>query len=155
MQHGVANFGRVDVRVFRGAEPDAAAVAQLKNDLHVKTILDLRAKTQVSLAEKAAAQAHGIRYVSLPLSGLADPSFCDVRRALHLLMAARDAVYVHCQHGCERTGTIVACYRIAHDHWSAEEAIAEARHPYAMSVLALPMRQFIRCFARGTNAAAR
>jgi protein tyrosine/serine phosphatase len=34
-------------------------------------------------------------------------------------------VFVHCQHGADRTGTMCAVYRIAVQGWSKDEAIAE------------------------------
>ena len=34
-------------------------------------------------------------------------------------------VLVHCQHGSDRTGTMVAIYRIAYEGWSKEEATNE------------------------------
>jgi protein-tyrosine phosphatase len=36
-------------------------------------------------------------------------------------------VFVHCRRGADRTGAVVACYRIEHDHWKNERALAEAR----------------------------
>ena len=37
----------------------------------------------------------------------------------------RTPVLVHCQHGADRTGTMVAVYRIAVQGWSKAEAIRE------------------------------
>jgi protein tyrosine/serine phosphatase len=59
-------------------------------------------------------------------------------------------VFIHCKHGCDRTGTIIACYRIEHDHWSSQAALAEARR-YGMSKLARGMRRFIIRFASGSK----
>ena len=38
---------------------------------------------------------------------------------------ARWPVFVHCQHGADRTGTMYAIYRIAIEGWSKEDAIGE------------------------------
>jgi protein tyrosine/serine phosphatase len=57
---------------------------------------------------------------------------------------ANQPVYVHCEAGKGRTGTACACYRIAVDHWSADQAIAEAKS-YG---LAMPNQiAFIKKFA--------
>ena len=34
-------------------------------------------------------------------------------------------VFVHCQHGKERTGTMVAVYRMTLERWTPEQALAE------------------------------
>jgi protein tyrosine/serine phosphatase len=34
-------------------------------------------------------------------------------------------VFVHCQRGAERTGVMVACYRMSREHWTADKAVAE------------------------------
>ena len=36
-------------------------------------------------------------------------------------------VFVHCRRGADRTGTAIACYRIEHDHWTNQQALAEAK----------------------------
>jgi atypical dual specificity phosphatase len=52
--------------------------------------------------------------------------------------------YVHCEAGQGRTGTAVACYRIAVDGWTADRAIAEAG-TYGLSLI--NQIAFIRSFA--------
>ena len=54
-------------------------------------------------------------------------------------------VLVHCRRGADRVGLLIACYRIAHDHWTNEEALAEACR-YGLSPLEILMRSYIRHF---------
>jgi protein tyrosine/serine phosphatase len=56
-------------------------------------------------------------------------------------------VFVHCRYGCDRAGTIIACYRIRHDHWSNEAALEEARK-YGLSILEQGMISYIRTFGK-------
>jgi hypothetical protein len=42
------------------------------------------------------------------------------------LIEAGDTVFVHCRLGMDRTGVVVAAYRIAREHWANQQALAEA-----------------------------
>ena len=44
----------------------------------------------------------------------------------------RGAVYVHCQHGMDRTGLAVAAYRITAQGWDCERALEELRDYQAL-----------------------
>ena len=54
-------------------------------------------------------------------------------------------VYVHCQHGCDRTGTIIACYEIRNQHISNKDAQNDA-DVHGMSKWEFGMRHFIKDF---------
>jgi len=54
-------------------------------------------------------------------------------------------VFVHCRRGADRSGVLIACYRMAHDHWSNEQALAEARTA-GLSRFEPLIRNYIRRF---------
>ena len=81
-------------------------------------------------AEAAALKAVGAEMIHMPLDSLdpIDPREAgELRQILDLLDAADDAhpIYVHCEHGKDRTGLVLALYRLRHDGWSAAKAAAE------------------------------
>ena len=76
------------------------------------------------------------------------------RQAVSFIEASPGPVFVHCQFGCDRTGTIVACYRIHHYNWSGESALREAES-HGMSRLEFEMRRFVVEFARTVSREAR
>jgi len=146
---GILNFGKVSERLYRGAQPDGEGLEHLKK-LGVKLIINLREPGDDWKDEAAAASACGILYTNFPMNGFSRPKDEQVRQILGLLESFSGPVFVHCQHGCDRTGTIVACYRIQHDRWSVELAMREAER-YGISRFEYLLRRYVHEFARAVN----
>ena len=142
---GVPNFARVNEALWRGAQPVETGIESLKK-LGVATIVNLRGADDVAPYEAAAARRLGLLYLNVPLPGLRAPSDASVARLLSLLATLPGPVFVHCKYGADRTGTIIACYRIRHDGWTAARALAEARH-YGMSPWEFGMRHYVLSLA--------
>ncbi len=143
-KNGILNFGKVNEHLYRGAEPDTAAVSNLAK-LGITLIIDLRDGREVRAGEASDAAANGLTYTNIPLKGLGRPTDKQIAQVLATIDAAPGPVFVHCEHGCDRTGTVVACYRISHDHWAMETAQTEADR-YGMSELERGMRSFVASF---------
>jgi tyrosine-protein phosphatase SIW14 len=124
---GLQNFHKVNESLYRGAQPSEEGFTSLAK-LGIRTVLDLREFDSRSVAEKRMVEAAGMRYVNVPMQGTNTPSPAVVAKALSVLNE-KDAgpVFVHCRRGADRTGTIVACYRISHDGWQPAKALREAK----------------------------
>lgn len=69
-----------------------------------------------------------MQYVNVPLAGFKAPTPEQVSKLLGILENRTGGpVFVHCRRGADRTGTILALYRIEHDHWGNEKALDEAK----------------------------
>jgi tyrosine-protein phosphatase SIW14 len=124
---GVTNFHQVNEHIYRGAQPTAAGFQSLAK-LGVKTIIDLREADGRSALEKKLVEGAGMRYINIPLRGMSAPSPADVAKVMALFNEdSAGPVFVHCRRGADRTGTVVACYRIAHDGWDNAKALQEAK----------------------------
>ena len=145
-QDGILNFGKVSETLYRGAQPDTNGVVSLKR-LGIKSIISLRQPGSTGKAEALAAKTVGLVYTNFPLSGLGRPTTGQVRQVLAAIETLPGPVFIHCAHGCDRTGTIVACYRIGHDKWSVEDALAEADR-YGMSRLERSMRLYVTDYGK-------
>jgi tyrosine-protein phosphatase SIW14 len=123
---GVPNFHQVNDHVFRGAQPHPTGFANLAK-LGIKTVIDLRGVEHERTEEKLV-NAAGMHYIHVPLDGFAAPTEAQIATLLELLDDSSGwPVFIHCRRGADRTGTVVACYRIAHDHWDNQKALTEAK----------------------------
>jgi tyrosine-protein phosphatase SIW14 len=124
---GIPNAGKVSDSLYRGSQPNAAGYQQLQR-LGVSIVVDLRGTAAAQAAEGRAVESLGMRQVAIPSSGFFGPSDAQVATFLKLL---RDnpgkKVFVHCYFGDDRTGVMVAAYRIAEQHWAADQAYNEMR----------------------------
>ena len=124
---GVGNFYQINDHAYRGAQPRAQGFQSLAK-LGVKTVIDLRESGSRSAAEKREVEKDGMRYVNIPFSGYRAPSDEQIAKVLAMFdNPASGVVFIHCRRGADRTGTVVACYRVAHDHWKNADALVEAK----------------------------
>jgi len=122
---GIPNFRQVTDNLYRGGQPLAEAWPQLAG-LGVRTVIDLRQRSEHSTAaESLAVRAAGMRYVNYPMNGFATPTAEQMAQVLPLLDGP-DKVFIHCKLGCDRTGTVVAAYRISQQRWDNRRALDEA-----------------------------
>jgi len=151
--HGIKNFYQVDQHVYRGGQPSVAGFRYLAQ-IGVKTVIDLREADARSKKEERVVAAAGMQYVSVPMTGLTPPTEAEITRILGILEDENTgAVFVHCQRGADRTGAIIASYRIDHDRWDNAQALREAK-ALGMSFFQLPRQSFIRTFQRREAVAA-
>ncbi len=137
------NFQKVDDHVYRGAQPTDGGFQQLAQ-LGIKTVIDLRDVGEHSQAdEQKIVTGLGMRYVSIPMHGMSTPKD-DLVAAVQALFsdAANGPVFVHCKRGADRTGMVVAVYRISHYQWDNKKALSEAKS-YGMSVFERAIQHYV------------
>lgn len=123
---GVPNFHQVAPGITRGAAPTAQGLAALRK-MGVHTIIDLRISPKLVKQEKARAAALGFTWVNLPM-GSDPPTAAQVTTFLAVLAKApKEPVFVHCQHGADRTGCMIGIYRVAVQGWAYAPTYAEMR----------------------------
>ena len=142
----IGRFYKVNDNLFRGAQPSEQGFQRLAK-LGVKTVIDLRETSSRSRWEADVVRKAGMNYVAFPISsGLAVPTGTQIRSILQILSdASQGPVFVHCRQGKDRTGAVIACYRIQHDRWENARALKEARD-LGMSWFELPKQQFVMGF---------
>lgn len=150
---GVGNFYQVNDKIYRGAQPTTEGFQNLAK-LGIHTVIDLRETDGRSAGEKKAVEAAGMHYVNIPMFGMTTPKTADVEKALSIFNdASAGRVFIHCRRGADRTGTVVACYRISHDGWDNTRALKEARTD-GMSWIQIAMQHYIQHYQAPTAVAA-
>jgi len=126
---GLPNLNRVTAGLYRSAQPTKEGFVFLGNheslfegDQPIKTIVSLRAfNDDAPKVEKSSSlRLEQIRFKTW------HPEDEDVIKFLRIVTTpSLQPVLVHCQHGSDRTGTMVAIYRIVYQGWSKEQATDE------------------------------
>jgi tyrosine-protein phosphatase SIW14 len=142
----LVNFGKVNDSLYRGGQPYAAGM-KLLQEMGVKSVINLRMTNDQWQAEAAVAASCSMTYTNFPLNSLAAPTDAQVAGILAAIESLPKPVFIHCQYGCDRTGTIIACYRIQHDNWPNAKAFKEAQS-FGISPYELEMRRYIARFNR-------
>ena len=117
---GLPNLHQVSKNLYRGAQPTAEGMRELKR-MGIRTVVNLRSfhSDRDEIGDTALAYEH----IYMKAWHAEDKE--TVRFLQIVTDPQRTPVFVHCQHGADRTGTMCAIYRIAVQGWTKDEAIRE------------------------------
>jgi protein tyrosine phosphatase (PTP) superfamily phosphohydrolase (DUF442 family) len=132
---GIENFAQISPILYRGEQPTAEGFAELKK-MGIKTVVNLRSFH----GDGELLKGTGLRYVHIHAKAW-HPEDEDVVQFLKVVEdPANQPVFVHCQQGSDRTGYMVAVYRMLEQQWSVGDATAEMRnfafHPIWIDITA-------------------
>lgn len=120
-------FYQVDEGLYRGGQPSDDGLRQLQRK-GIKTVISLRQPSKAREQERRLVEQLGMRWVSIPMWFWWRPSDRQVQQFLEVAAdPAQRPVFVHCQQGWNRSGILVAIYRMVAQGWPARRAYAEAR----------------------------
>jgi protein tyrosine/serine phosphatase len=142
----IDNFGQVNERYYRGAQPKERDYADLAA-LGVKTVVDLTGPDTLPAARSLAASA-GLGYLNIPMTTHQPPTSAQMAEFLGVATdPARLPVYVHCAGGRHRTGVMTAVYRMMLDGWSPDQAFREMkRYKFGADFLHPEFKRFVLGF---------
>jgi protein tyrosine phosphatase (PTP) superfamily phosphohydrolase (DUF442 family) len=136
---GLSNVGRVAPSVLRGAQPGKDGYATLKA-MGVRTVIDMRTTD----SEQKQVEAPGMRAIAIPIEMTRDGLKEKVDKVVALMAdPANQPVFVHCRHGQDRTGIVVAAYRMKQQGWSLADAETEMQ-AFGFNDIWINFKKFIR-----------
>ncbi len=119
---GLSNLHRVTPTLYRSAQPDETSGLALQK-LGIKTVLSFRKRNKDEPLHKTP----GVTFKRYPLYTW-DIEEKDILAVLRILNnPANQPILVHCTHGADRTGLMMASYRMIVQGWTKEAAIAEMK----------------------------
>ncbi len=121
LRAGLDNFHQVDTRLYRGAQPTATGMLNLRK-MGIRTVVNLR----TSDTDAEMVRASDLEYYRVPmLPWLPRESHVVAWLRIVVEQQKRGAVFIHCRQGADRTGMMVAVYRVVVNGWSKEDALRE------------------------------
>ena len=138
----IDNFGVINDGYYRGAQPKGDDYRDLAA-LGVKTVIDLTKDGRDD--EQGFVEAAGMKFHRIPMTTTDRPSEEAIAEFLSIVNdPANQPVYVHCQGGRHRTGTMTAVYRMTQDHWTADRAFAEMeQYRFGPAYLHSELKKFV------------
>ncbi|MBQ9395546.1 MAG: dual specificity protein phosphatase family protein [Proteobacteria bacterium] len=118
---GLSNLYRVSDDLYRSAQPEKGGLLSAR-DLGIKTVLSLQLISFDTVLESSEQSGLHLEHIPMIPTTVSEE---DIIKALKVIHNAEKPVLVHCLHGSDRTGTVVAMYRIIFENWSKEDAKAE------------------------------
>src|SRR2546430_16110664 len=102
---GVSNFAKISPVLYRGAQPTPEGFKDLRK-MGIKTVVNLRSFH----TDRRKIKGSGLRFAHMYCKAW-HPESEDVARFLRLMEDKNNhPVFVHCLHGADRTGMMVAAY---------------------------------------------
>lgn len=143
----ITNFSKVNEGVYRGARLTSVEAVQYLKSLNIKNVINLQGgdldsdigiiipwaepgeRPEVIAKEKTTALSLGLGFLHAPLNSL-EPITNDEDRAIDAVLAfmhkrSNQPVFIHCEHGADRTGLLIALYRVKYEDVNPVIARAE------------------------------
>ena len=122
----IKNFGQMDERFYRGAQPKNEADYKALAAMGITTVIDLTEDPKEY--EKPMVEAQGMKYVHIPMIAKKYPTETAIKAFLDTVENPDTGkFYLHCAGGRHRTGAMGAVYRYKFYDWNFEQVYKEMK----------------------------
>jgi len=125
-------WGTVEAgQIYRSGRLSTTLIEPMLRRHSIDVIVDLTSEIPTDkehIAQKAAAEELGIRVLRFPLGGSGTGNIACYAGAIAAIVDARrsdQTVLVHCEAGSQRTGGVIACYRLLVQRKAPEDVYRE------------------------------
>lgn len=122
----LARFDRVTEDVYRASQPNPETMKALIERYRIRSVLKLNQRQPETLPA-------GVTLINEPIGTRTALTPERIQRILDAIEQAPKPILIHCTHGEDRTGLIVALYRVRHGMSFAaahRDMLAHGFHPY-------------------------
>lgn len=117
---GAGNFYKINDHLYRSEQPSRQGMKNLEK-MGIKTIINLRPFHSDKSRLKGTKLS--VEDIDVKTWHIEDE---DVIKVLKFIRKKENGPFlIHCQHGADRTGLMIAMYRIVEQGWSKDEAVKE------------------------------
>lgn len=146
---GIPNFAVVAPGIYRGGAPTAEGLKAL-HAMGVRMVVDLRIEKKGQEAEAAQCKSLGLDRIRIRM-GREAPTKKQVEEFLETVdRSPSKPVFIHCQHGADRTGAMVGIYRVVRQGWDYSRARQEMRK-YGFKPWLDELEDSVRSRAKGSG----
>lgn len=118
----IPNRQTINDQILRGGRPSNTDLDQLKSEGY-KTVISFENDAKVVAVEKTYAEHLGLKFISSPIDPWLMPDDVQINQILKVMSEPKNSpLFVHCQHGRDRTGLISGLYRVLNQKWNAQNA---------------------------------
>lgn len=121
----IPQFSQVTETIFRGGRPDQAGL-EMVDQKQVKTVISIDDDVANINWEKGEVARLGMRFISSPMVVARPQTDAQINLILSKLQdPTLQPIFIHCQHGRDRTGLIIGLYRVLIQKWAPKDAYRE------------------------------
>ena len=135
----VENFYKVDNGIYRSGQPSSEAFKEMEQ-MGMKEVLNLRNYH----SDKDEAEGTNLKLNRVAMSA-SNSDWDELVEAVRIIKNRKGPIVIHCWHGSDRTGLVVALYRLVFQNWTKEDALDELEHGgYGYHTIYGNIKTFIR-----------
>lgn len=123
--HQQQNLYQISDFLYRSEQP-LKQQGQTLHQLGINTIISLRSRNKT--VQEFQDQSFNIIHVPIHTWAIDREDVLATMQALKQAQQQNHKVLIHCYHGSDRTGTMVAMYRIFFENWSIDDAVQEMKY---------------------------